>query len=213
MTSNRKTIVYIDGFNLYYGAVSNTPYKWLNPVDLCSKILTRNRIVKIKYFTAKVTSRAKDPDQGIRQETYLRALRTIPNLEIFYGHFLSHDVWMKLSNPPSKGPEFVQVVKTEEKGSDVNLASHLINDAHNDAFDVAVIITNDSDLVEPIRIVRNEIGLTVGVINPHEKPAYALVSAATFIRKIRPNLLKTCQFPETLTDEKGTFSKPPLWNI
>jgi len=113
-------MVYIDGFNLYYGAVRNTPYKWLNPIDLCSKILTRNRIVKIKYFTAKVTSRAKDPDQGIRQETYLRALRTIPNLEIFYGHFLSHDVWMKLSNPPSKGPEFVQVVKTEEKGSEYN---------------------------------------------------------------------------------------------
>jgi uncharacterized LabA/DUF88 family protein len=57
----------------------------------------------------------------------------------------------------------VWVDKTEEKGSDVNLASHLLRDAYTKRFEVAVLITNDSDLAEPVRIVAQEIGLPVGV--------------------------------------------------
>ena len=62
----------------------------------------------------------------------------------------------------------VWVDKTEEKGSDVNLASHLVRDAYQQAFQVAVLITNDSDLAEPVRIVRQELNLPVGVLNPHQ---------------------------------------------
>jgi hypothetical protein len=84
-----RAYVYIDGFNLYYGAVKNTSYKWLDLSKLRHSLLPKNDVWKIHYFTALVTARSKDPQQSQRQLTYLRALKTIPNLEITYGHFLS----------------------------------------------------------------------------------------------------------------------------
>jgi hypothetical protein len=71
-----KTIVYVDGFNLYYGAVKGTPYRWLNIARMCELLLPRDRVHQIKYFTALVNPRPHDPDQRVRQETYLRALTT-----------------------------------------------------------------------------------------------------------------------------------------
>ena len=93
--------VYMDGFNLYYGALRNTPYRWLDVAKLCRFMLPRDTIHQIKYFTALVNPRAKDRDQRTRQQTYLRALHTIPNLEIIFGHFLTHEVMMPLAPPQS----------------------------------------------------------------------------------------------------------------
>ena len=156
-----KTYIYVDGFNLYYGSVKNTPYKWLNIRKLCQLLLPRNQIVKIKYFTARVSARPKDPDQPNRQELFLRALRTLPDLEIIYGRFLEHEVSMPIANPMPGGPRTVRVIKTEEKGSDVNIAAHMINDGHRGLYQVAVVLSNDSDLVEPMKIVRRELSLQV----------------------------------------------------
>lgn len=106
-----KTMVYVDAFNLYYGAVKDTPYKWLDISALCRAMLVpENLIVGIKYFTAKVQPRPGDPGQPTRQQTYLRALRTIPNLQIVYGHYLSHVVWMPLASPAPGQKPFVQVI-------------------------------------------------------------------------------------------------------
>ena len=116
-----KTIVYVDGFNLYYGALRGTPYKWLDLAMLCRRLLPHNQVQRIKYFTARIQARAGDPDGPSRQDVYLRALRTVPNLEIIYGHFLSNKVRLPLAD----GSGFAEVVKTEEKGSDVNIAAHL----------------------------------------------------------------------------------------
>ena len=87
-----KTIVYVDGFNLYYGAVKGTPYKWLNVKTLCELLLPKNQIIRIKYFTAPVTARPSDPDQPNRQQLLCRALQTLPELEIIFGRFLSHEI-------------------------------------------------------------------------------------------------------------------------
>lgn len=89
-----RTFVYIDGFNLYYGAVRKTPYKWLNVARLCKLLLAKHDIQRIKYFTARVSSRVSDPDIATRQQTYLRALSTLPDFEIIYGHFLTNEVRM-----------------------------------------------------------------------------------------------------------------------
>jgi hypothetical protein len=97
-----RTIIYVDGFNLYYGALKGTPFKWLNLDRLCRLLLPKNEIVGIKYFTATVSARPHDPDQPTRQQTYLRALRTLPNLEIIYGHFLAHEVLMPRADNPTK---------------------------------------------------------------------------------------------------------------
>ncbi len=207
-----KTIVYVDGFNLYYGAVKGTPHKWLDILKLCQSLLRKNQIVKIKYFTALVSARPGDPDQPNRQQMYLRALRTLPNLEIIYGHFLEHEITMPLAKPPAKGSRYVRVIKTEEKGSDVNIAAHMINDGHNGAYKVAVIVSNDSDLVEPVKIVRQELHLTVGILNPIPKhPSYELRKHATFVKPIRKGVLAASQFPGRLKDTTGDFNKPPTW--
>ena len=122
-----KTIVYVDGFNLYYGALKGTPYRWLNLQMLCQLLLPQHQVVAIKYFTAKVSARPHDPGQPTRQQTYLRALQTIPHLQIIYGHFLAHEISMPQASNPNRQ---VKVIKTEEKGSDVNIATHLVNDGH-----------------------------------------------------------------------------------
>ncbi len=207
-----KTIIYVDGFNLYYGAVKGTPYKWLDILTLCKLLLPRNQITQIKYFTAPVTARPNDPDQPNRQQLFFRALQTIPQLEIVFGHFLSHEIMMPLAHPASGGPKHVRVIKTEEKGSDVNIAAHMVNDGHKGRYQVAVLVSNDSDLVEPVKIVRNELKLPVGVLNPFINTAsYDLRKHATFVKPIRSGALSASQFPATLKDSSGTFYKPPSW--
>lgn len=206
-----KTIVYIDGFNFYYGAVKGTPFKWLNLHELCRVLLPKNEIVQIKYFTAKIKGRPDDPNQQLRQQIFLRALKTLPNFEIFYGHFLSHIVPMRVAHPKPGEPRFIEVIKTEEKGSDVNLAVNLLNDAYKGLFEVAAIISNDSDLLEPIRIVQRELGLTVGIINPQRSASRVLAREAAFVIPIRKWALKKCQFPERLRDSKGEIRKPKAW--
>jgi hypothetical protein len=108
-------------------------------------------------------------------------------------------------------PQKVWVDKTEEKGSDVNLASHLLRDAFLKRFHVAVIVTNDSDLAEPVRIVSQEIKLPIGILNPHQFHSRELRQYATFVKRIRQGDLISSQFPRVLTDRKGTFAKPPGW--
>ena len=207
-----KTFVYVDGFNLYYGAVKGTPYKWLNIFRLCQLLLPKNQILKIKYFTALVTARPGDPDQPTRQQIYLRALRTISGLEIIYGHFLEHPVMIPVAGGPPGKPRYVQVIKTEEKGSDVNIAAHMINDGYKGAYQVAILLSNDSDLVEPVKIVRDELKLPVGVLNPRPaSPSHELRLHATFVKPIRKGVLAASQFPTTLTDATGIFHKPLVW--
>lgn len=97
------TNVDIDGFNLYYGAVNGTPNKWLDLEALCHRLLPKDDIKRIRYFTATVSARPGDPQQPQRQQTYLRALTTLPPVSIHYGHFLTHSVRMPLVNPPTAG--------------------------------------------------------------------------------------------------------------
>lgn len=203
-----RTNVYVDGFNLYYGAVKGTPYRWLDLARFCAVLLPRDTIHRIRYYTAMVKPRPHDSGQGIRQATYLRALQTIPNLTIHEGHFLSHVVVMPSATNPAK---MVKVIKTEEKGSDVNLASHLLRDAFTDDFDVAVVVSNDSDLLEPIRIVQSELGKPVGILNPQKHPSIVLKKEARFFKSIRKSALARSQFPRELKDAWGIIKKPVGW--
>ena len=207
-----ETYVYIDGFNLYYGAVKGTPYKWLNIHKLCHNYLKKFNILKLKYFTAIISARPNDPNKPNRQQIYIRALNTIPHLEIILGHFMEHPVWMPLVSSLSGTVRYAHVMKTEEKGSDVNLAAHLINDGYKGLYKAAILITNDSDLVEPIRIVRNELNLKVGILNPYvNSPSMMLSKNVDFVKPIRKGALANSQFPNSLTDSIGTFHKPKEW--
>ena len=88
---------------------------------------------------------------------------------------------MPLARPPRKGTKFVQVIKTEEKGSDVNIAVNLLHDGYQGKYDLAVLVTNDSDLLSAIQIVQNALGLKVGILNPQKHPSKVLEKEALFI--------------------------------
>ena len=169
-----KTNVYIDGFNLFYGALKDSPHRWLNIASLAQKLAPKGQIVRVRYFTARISSRPGHPHAPLRQQSYLRALATLPGVSLHFGHFLITQPFMPLANPPATGPKTVKVIKTEEKGSDVNLATYLLVDAFTGDFDQAIVVSNDSDLCEPIRIVRDDFGLPVHVVNPHKTPSQAL---------------------------------------
>ena len=216
------TNVYIDGFNLYYGALKRTPYKWLDLANLSQRLFPTHVINRIRYFTARVTALPHDPQVPARQDLYLRALRTIPTLTIHSGVFLSHAILAPQQplayRPPNllpvRPPQLVQILKTEEKGSDVNLATHLLVDAFRNDFDEAVVITNDSDLAEPIRVVVSDIGKPVTVVNPHFRRAptrLLLQVASSTLRQINRSALRNSQFPSPITDATGSFTKPSGW--
>ena len=203
--------VYVDGFNLYYGCLRHTAYKWLDLEALCRTLLPAYDIQRIRYFTARVSGRT-DPGTPLRQGAYLRALWTLPTVTIHLGKFLQSNVRMPLASPLPGHPRTVEVIKTEEKGSDVNLATYLLVDAFRHDSDVAVVVSNDSDLCEPIRIVQDEFGVPVGLLNPHPQPSAALRRLnPAFVRPIRTGPLSVSQFPAQMTDSSGNFSKPTAW--
>jgi uncharacterized LabA/DUF88 family protein len=207
----QKANVYIDGFNLYYGLLKGSNCKWLDLSKLCALYLPSYEINQIRYFTAYVTPRDDDPDQIERQRVYIRALKTIPNLSVHFGRFLSKEKDMYLANSKPGQPEFATVIRTEEKGSDVNLATHLLYDGVRGHCDAAVVVSNDSDLLEPIKILRRDYSLTVGLLNPQAKPSKHLRKNTDFVKQIRSGPLNACQLPPALSDSKGTITKPSVW--
>ncbi len=209
-----KTVCYVDGFNLYYGSVKGTPNRWLDISRMFVALLPENyQIDGIKYFTARVTGSVK----RARQTIYSRALNTIPNLEIILGNFTSHPTTMKLAAPGQGQNPFVQVVKIEEKGSDVNLATHLLIDGFSDRFDAAVVVTNDSDLKNPMGVVKNNLGKEMWILYPTGQAGArrtlhpALKQVSTHQRPIRSGVLGASQFPKEISDSKGSFKKPSTW--
>jgi len=213
-----RTNIYIDGFNLYYGSVRKTPFKWLNIAALCATLLPKRQINRIRYFTARVQALQHDQQAPVRQDVYLRALRTIPNLTIHEGHFAYRPTvfpqYPLAYLNPSKPPLAVQVLRMEEKGSDVNLATYLLVDCFNNDFDEAVVISNDADLSVPIEMVTTRFKKVVGIINPHPRSKLSrdlAKVAPIYIWTINKKVLAACQFPTKLTDSRGTFEKPSMW--
>ena len=254
-----RTRVYVDGLNLYYGALKGTPFKWLDPVRLSALLLPQTCAVdKLLYFTAHVSG-ISDPGAPARQHAYLSALRTLPEVEVHFGSFLAKTVWRPLANLPVAGREIrtqppvtlpsgnlpvagrnrqtlpvgsypargarkrrrkasaplpdaliAEFHAMEEKGSDVSLAAHLLNDAWKGLFDAAAVISNDTDLVTPIRMVTAERGKRVFIVCPGRwQVAPKLSQAASHVRHIRPAMLKAAQFPDTLPGR--AITKPMGW--
>ncbi len=201
------TNVYIDGFNMYYGCLKGSQFKWLDPGKLCSILLPQNEIKRIRYFTARISARPGDSGAPRRQQAYIGALRTVPGLTVHFGHFLTSQTFMPNAAPP---PAFVRVIKTEEKGSDVNLATYLLADAFRKDAEAFVVVSNDSDLKEPIRLVRHELRAIVGIVNPHERQSQALLSCKpNFVKQIRPTHLARSQFPAKVPGTK--LVRPSVW--
>ena len=219
--------VYIDGFNLYNGLLARGPYKWLNLAAFARNLMPHDSIGRVKFFTASIIPRPTDPLQNIRQQAYWSALRTQPDVEIILGLFKPRFKYLPLadeikalqdlaaSGHDMTGVEvkLARVYKVEEKGTDVNLAAHLINDAHLGRYETAVVVSNDSDLVEAIKIVRTDAGKNVGVFKPpHSKRLAEIQAVASFYRNIENSVLVASQFPDPIVTADGSMiTKPITW--
>jgi hypothetical protein len=186
------------------------------------------QVSRTRYFTAKVKATAIDPQQAAKQQTYIRALETLPNLTVHYGRYQEKPFKGRVCNPP---PDSQYVYRIEEKGTDVNLATWMLADAFRDECDQLVLITNDSDMVEPVRLINQDLGKRVIILNPHTVdtaarknaqggnhkayPSWYLAKVAFMVKDIRSDgnncHMTMAQFPHTLTDRHGTFVIPPTW--
>ncbi len=217
-----KTSVFIDGYNLFYGALKGTQYKWLDLKLLCQNLLPPEcEIVSIDYYTAMVKNA---PGKLQRQEAYLRALKAhIPEFRYTLGR---HQITEKLmptavpSGQDSKGKitysrgSPVLVIKSEEKKSDVNLAVDIVNLAWKGTYDCAVLISNDSDLATPLLLAKN-MGKQIGLATTVGKPAAGLKKIPHFHRHITTSLLKNSQLPLTIEKPNSEpviyYRKPNEW--
>lgn len=207
--------VYVDGFNLYYGELEQSPYRWLDLAQLIAKILSeRDRVVLHKYFTAMVDGEDADP-----QKLYLKALIAHrPSIELITGQFQTRQSWLK----PISGGKRVGVWKREEKGTDVNLAVHMLNDAWRNEYEGAAVVSNDSDLLTAIRLVKG-LGKFVILIPPlgqHRKKtgnrkmvryiSSELKAEADVIKTIYAKHLANAQLPETIPSDPS-LNRPSNW--
>ena len=207
------TNLYIDGFNLYYRALKDTPFRWLDLRKLAEVLFPKDDIHRVCYFTARLDVRPGNPAQAQRQQAYLRALGTLPGFETHYGTFRSGVKRRPLAEPIRGLPSRVLVRDAEEKGSDVNLATRLLVDGFNGRYEQAVVVSNDADFAGAMRYVRDDLGLRVTLVNPDSRNASPrdLADAATYVKRLWKSHLRRSQFPATLTDEVGRIAKPLGW--
>ena len=206
-----RTIVYIDGLNLYYGAVRDAPaLKWLDLDKLCRRLRPADDIQKIKYFSALVFGPTKP-----NQEIYLRALATLPTVQVILGRFKGRKAKCGVTGCAHPGTRWFQV--PEEKRTDVNIAVAMVDDAYQNACDQLVLISGDSDLVPGVATVRNRfptkrIIAYVPCRNPLRGAAVELRSAAHRDRDLPLILLPHCQFPDSFPDGSGgILNRPVAW--
>jgi uncharacterized LabA/DUF88 family protein len=208
--------VYVDGFNLYYGIRNRFPEcKWLDVRKLAEIMYPPDTIQRVRYFTARVTARPDDPSQPQRQQAYLRALETI-DVDLHYGLFKSHQKRMKrasqCSTPGCLSPDKTDVLFTEEKGSDVALGSYLLRDAFAKEMNVAIVITNDTDLETPLKLARDELGMQIALVSPSKHAHESLRAHAHSVKTIRRKPLLAAQLPPSLIDGGGRIIHcPAAW--
>ena len=129
------TNLYIDGFNLYYRALKDTPFRWLDLWKLAETLFPQDAIHRVCYFTARLDARPGNLTQPQRQQAYLRALAAMPGFDAYYGVFRSGVKRRPLAEPTPGLPTHVLVRDSEEKGSDVNLATRLLVDGFNGEYE------------------------------------------------------------------------------
>lgn len=194
---------YIDGFNLYHsiddmsratrGALNHL--KWLDVHKLMHSFIDPavHRIVSVKYFSAYPTWK---PAQLARHKSYVRALQN-SGVTVVLGQFKEKDAYCKNCNTTYKAHE--------EKESDVNFATHLINDSHLGLHDQVFMVTRDSDLSGPMRAVRaNFPAIKVKIIAPpnrrHSKELWALAHLRSEIKQAH---LEKSLLPARILDANG----------
>jgi len=168
----------------------------------------------IRFFTAQVKP-FKDPQQPFRQQIYWRALRSLGTVEITEGFFkVKERVQIRVIPPLPDGTSVVTTRISNEKGSDVNLASYLLHDAFHARYELAVIVSNDADFIVPVQLVKNDFGKTVWLLKPRSHQSSDLEK---YVDHILPPIdaptLAACQFPDPILLPNGkTLRRPAEWD-
>lgn len=204
-----RVIGYIDGFNLFFGLRDSglRRYYWLDPHALISNLLKPDQqLACVCYFSARISPSLADPDKHVRQQTYLEAIETVPGVEAIYGHYLS-----KPKTCRSCGVRWQQ---NEEKMTDVNIAVRLLGDAMDNAFDTAMIVSADSDLVPPVEAVRARFpDKRIIVASPPRRHSVRLADAAHACFTIGRKKLQDSQLPDRITKPGGfVLARPTSWS-
>jgi len=227
-----RTIVYVDGYNLYYSRLKGTPYKWLDiPALFRDRIVVPQdpaaHVIKVKYFTSPVmASYARHGKASEEAQTqYLRALlaRSAGLIEVIKGFHVFQPTHLPTHHegvPPSKD-DMSSVWMIEEKQTDVNIALQLYRDAVQGACDQIVICSNDSDIEAALRLIRTDAPpIKIGLVMPLRevkganlnRPNQRLVQHAHWIRHhIRGDELAACQLPQNVQTKKKPATKPAHW--
>jgi uncharacterized LabA/DUF88 family protein len=200
-----RVIAYVDGFNLYFGLKSKgwRRYYWLDIPMLARNLLKPDqRLVVTKYFTARISG---PPDKEKRQSTYIEALETRADLEILYGRY-------QLNPRQCTHCGFRDEVPNE-KMTDVNIAVEMLKDAYQDTFDVALLISADSDLVPPVKTVRELLRhKTVVIAFPPDRYSAGLAESADVSFVIGRARIAKSLLPDELAKPDGyVLRRPPLW--
>jgi len=204
-----RVVVYIDGFNLYYGLREKNwrDLYWLNIYEFASNLLkAEQRLVAVNYFTARISATSSSMrGKQQRQSNYLDALESLPNTNLHFGHFLSKK---------QKCYSCQAMWSThEEKMTDVNIAVELLLDATDDRFDTAIIVSADSDLSPPIKAVLQRFpDKRVIVAFPPKRVSNTLKKSATGWISIDRRVLKSSQFAEQVYSSRGyLLQRPEKW--
>lgn len=200
----RKLAFFIDGFNLYHAIKDNKSlhkYKWLDLAKLCRSFCRADdAIQEIFYFTAYATFK---PDGMERHKAYVRVLES-KGVKPIFGEFKRKDKFCYSCK------KFTQ--SYEEKETDVNIAIKLFQTAIHDLYDMAYIISGDSDLIPAIRAVKETFSAkTIGVVIPIGRRAEALKQAAHFHMKMKRKHLETCQLPDQINLDGKVITRPETW--
>jgi uncharacterized LabA/DUF88 family protein len=204
MKMNR-VISYIDGFNLYFGLRDKgwRRFYWLNVQLLVQNLLKFNQeLIMTKYFTARVIGAT---DKEKRQSTFIEALETLSNLEIFYGKYQL--------NPRECPPCGFKDQVPNEKMTDVNIAVEIFSDAAKDKFDTALLLSADSDLAPLVRAVKNTFThKRIVVAFPPKRESVELRNIAHACLRIgRANFARSL-FPDKVKKPDGfILQRPPSW--
>ena len=209
-----RTNVYIDGFNLYYACLKRSGYKGLDMRRLAESLFPNDQIGRVCYCTSRLEVHNGDGGPRHRQATYLRALQTLRGLDIVTGTFRMRTKRRPLSEPIPGVPPIVSIFEWEEKKTDVNLATEMIFDAYSGTCEQVAVITNDADLSRPLQRIRDDLGISIVIVNPSRKVRTPrdMYQSANRVMRIRDYHLQRSLLPPALIDSQGrTITKPATW--
>lgn len=153
----KRVIVYVDGFNFYYGLKASPRwrrYYWLDIVELFEKFMKPyQELVTVKYFSA----RPDDPDANYNQWCFFQANKENPKFQLILGTYLKKNIVCRKCG--------YTINTHEEKETDVRIATQIVSDAYEHRCDIAIVVSADSDMVPAIEIAKN-IGQPVFVYFP-----------------------------------------------